>query len=673
MKARRHSLGSDHTFSEMSFLSQGNHPSLHPVSSVRDGPASQRERECRQEPQLEHHLCDRKLAMSHSSNNLCGVKRRLDTSHSPSFTVKGPNAREVSTDVHGFRNAASEPQTKRRKTSSRSPSVPYTSSESDVGGLDESRGIEQYLLDVLHAGLDHQALCSEDSKPVLARRYWSLSELWVLLWERQAFWSNETGNEKQASHEPTPEQPAAAEVTPEKLQENKFQNSASEPQTKRKKASSRSPSLRGMKRKLDTSHSPSFTVKEPNAREVSTDVHGFQNAASEPHTKRRKTSSRSPSVPYTSSESDVGGLDESRGIEQYLLDILHAGLGHQALCSEDSKPVLARRYWSLSELWVLLWERQPFWSNETGNEIQASHEPTPEQPAAAEVTPEKLQENDSPGIPDSVEASQSHTEMSNPTPKTMVETASTASSDGLEQHSVLGPQGNAAQEENEALQISDRKGYLNVASNVAEASNKQYFYTETWNEDNCESPLEGPGDDSASPAPTLEVQQVPVPNIDIYEISQIDDDDEFYHTLDVAYDEITSPGLMAKVANLQRSIAKNGLDGSRPQPTQNADYLDEFDVTEDTEEGEPKELATVSENTIQDNHGSRPPEPCQQHEEPLQYSNYPLFHQSNELSGEWPWLAREYAQPTFPSSPEINARLSRFPGIRGFWRQNRLY
>jgi hypothetical protein len=431
----------------------------------------------------------------------------------------------------------------------------------------------------------------------------------------------------------------------------------------------------GVKRKLDTPHTPSFTVEEPIAREVYTDAHNSGNASPEPGTKRRKTSSLSVSIPYTWSESGVNNLDESSGLEQYLLNIMHVGLDPQTLSSEISKSVLARRYWSLSELWVLLWKRKAFWPNKTENKKQDSTEPNIEQKAEAEVAPENPQENITPD--NSVEVSQTHTEVPNAAPKTVIETACTANSDRLEQHSVLEQQDTLAQEKDEVLQMSDRKSCLNAATNVVEATNNQNCSTDTLKEDNCEFPsLEGPGDNSASPAPTLEVQQGHVPSIDIYEISRVIDDDEFYHTLDAAYDAIMSPGLAAEVAsNIQQLIAFHELDGtfgvtSRPQPIQNADYVD---LTQDIEEGEPEGLATVSENTIQDNHDARLPEPSQQHELPMQHSNEPLFHQSNGLSGQLPWLATEYVQPTLRTSPEIIARQSQLPGICEFWRQNRLY
>ncbi|KAJ5565938.1 hypothetical protein N7535_007576 [Penicillium sp. DV-2018c] len=500
MKARRHSVQSDHTFSEMSFLSRGNHPSLH----HRDGSASEHERECHQELQSDHRLRDSKLGLSHSSNNSLRVKRKLDISHEPSFTVEEPNASKVSADAHKSQNATPEPPTRRRKTLSRSPSIPYTWSESDADGVDES-GLEQYLLNIMHVGLDHHTLCPEDSKPVLARRLWSLSELWVLLWERKAFWPNETVNEK-----------------------------------------------------------------------------------------------------------------------------------------------------------------------------QGSPGPKVEQQAAAEVASEKPQENISPDNQDSVKVSQRCAEMPKSTPKPMDETACTASSDGLEQHSFLGPEDNVEQEKDETVQSSVRKEYLNVASNVAAASNNHHRSTETWNEDNCEfAPLGGPGDDSAFPTPTLGTQQVHVPDIDIYEISQVDDDNEFYHTLDAAYNAIMSPGLAAEIApDLQQLFAFHELDGplgvpSCPQPTRTAGHVDQ---TRDTEEEESKDLATVSENTIQpENHDSRPPEPCQRHQQSFEHSNYPIFHQNNDLSDQLPWLATEYVEPTLRALPENNTRTSQHPDICEFWRQNRLY
>ncbi|KAJ5530716.1 hypothetical protein N7527_004109 [Penicillium freii] len=209
----------DLAFSEMNFLSRRNNLSPYPTSTARETLDGQYEEYYPQALQLDDTKNDIKLGMSHSNNKLLGVKRQLDASLTPLFTFDKVPASEISAVSSHSCSASPVSLSKRRKITRESSSIPYTWTGTEVDTTEQSDALEQHLLNLLHVGVYPQALCSEITNTVLTRRYWSLAELWELLEERKAAWSNEAGNKKRASPEANMRQPAAAEAAPREVSE----------------------------------------------------------------------------------------------------------------------------------------------------------------------------------------------------------------------------------------------------------------------------------------------------------------------------------------------------------------------------------------------------------------------------------------------------------------------
>ncbi|KAJ5766892.1 uncharacterized protein N7511_004508 [Penicillium nucicola] len=81
-------------------------------------------------------------------------------------------------------------------------SSPYTWPESEAQDTLRELALQQYLLEVLHSGLDPHAASSVTSDHLPSLRYWSLAELWMLLEERKASWSTETDKKQPVSLNP---------------------------------------------------------------------------------------------------------------------------------------------------------------------------------------------------------------------------------------------------------------------------------------------------------------------------------------------------------------------------------------------------------------------------------------------------------------------------------------
>ncbi|KAJ5592510.1 hypothetical protein N7537_009414 [Penicillium hordei] len=209
---------SDLAFSEMNFLSRRNNLSPYPTSTARDTLDGQYEEYHPQALQFDDTENNTKLDMSHSNNKLLGVKRQLGASLTPLFTFGKAPTSEISTVSNHSRSASPVFHSKRRKVTKELWSIPYTWTETEID-TEQSDALEQHLLNLLHVGVYPQALCSEIRDNVLVRRYWSLAELWKLLEERKAAWSNEAGNKKRASHDANMRQPAAAEAAPREISE----------------------------------------------------------------------------------------------------------------------------------------------------------------------------------------------------------------------------------------------------------------------------------------------------------------------------------------------------------------------------------------------------------------------------------------------------------------------
>ncbi|CAI7577711.1 unnamed protein product [Penicillium glandicola] len=422
----------------------------------------------------------------------------------------------------------------------------------------------------------------------------------------------------------------------------------------------------GVERQLDPSVTPLFTFGQAPVSETSPVSSHSRSASPKPHNKRRKISKQSSSIPYTWTETDVDNAEQSHNLEQHLLNLLHVGVNPQVLCSEITNTVLARQYWSLAELWVLLEERKASWSNEAGNKKRASPETNIGQLAAAEAAPQKAPEIIAVDHLDIVNAGSTQDEMSKQSPDSDVaRETSCSANNGLPQQPLV-----LEQQQDVPRQTSDPPGCINFQA--IRASDSQYRFMDVLNEDQCEPfPQQSAGDEVLFPAPVPEVKQPRMSDSEFYELGQVDDDEAFYRTLDAAYYAIMRPGVAAEVASdlqqLLESPELNGTDISNsPEPTS----IRDSDIpTRQVDAGGPEHLATVFQDITQERHDEMLPEPSRQQKTSSSDSNDPCVDQNNDL----PWMPTGYGQLQPRASTGIDTRQSQHPGLSDFWRQNRLY
>ncbi|CAI7670424.1 unnamed protein product [Penicillium discolor] len=417
--------------------------------------------------------------------------------------------------------------------------------------------------------------------------------------------------------------------------------------------------LLGVKRQLGTSLTPLFTFDKAPASEISAVSRDSRSASPVSHSKRRKITNESSSIPYTWTGAEVDTTEPSDALEQHLLNLLHVGVYPQALFSEITNTVLARRYWSLAGLRELLEERKAAWSNETGNKKRASPETNMRQPAAAEAAPQEVCEIIAPGHLDIVNVGSVQNEMSKQSPGSNIacETARSLNDDPPEQPSVL------EQRSDRPLQASDEPGCVNLEASRASISSDRFI--DILNADQCEPFSQESAEDAILfPASVPDVKQPPMSDTEFYELGRLDDD-VFYRTLDAAYRAIVRPEVAAEVAsNLQQLLESPELNGNELPNSPESDI-----PTRQVETGDPGHLATVSRDIIQDRYDERPPEPSFQHELPTSHSDDPSVGQNNDL----PWLTTGHGRSQPRASTEIDTRQSRPPGLSDFWRQNKLY
>lgn len=96
------------------------------------------------------------------------------------------------------RSTADNSPRKKRKTVIQTSSIPYTWSESGKSDAELDYSLGQRLLAMVHFGLDLQEIAVEHPDLGYPGKYWSLSELWELLKERKALWSNGVEDKEQA-------------------------------------------------------------------------------------------------------------------------------------------------------------------------------------------------------------------------------------------------------------------------------------------------------------------------------------------------------------------------------------------------------------------------------------------------------------------------------------------
>ncbi|KAJ5780551.1 hypothetical protein N7457_005711 [Penicillium paradoxum] len=386
--------------------------------------------------------------------------------------------------------------------------------------------------------------------------------------------------------------------------------------------------------------------------------------------KRRRTS-QSPSIPYTWSESDTDSIAQGNALEQYLLNLMHVGMDLQTLCTEISNPGLTKQYWSLSELWVLLCERKASWPSEIRNETRTSPGTNTDQHATGRITPQvqpemiELTHLHSPGA-DSMNNGISQQFLE---PYTSIETPSGVNR-CLPEQDTLPERGkypkknqDSGQSDNGLPQNLDRKSCFNVPTHAPTLSDSQTRSTDLLNEDRYElfSPKKA-DKETISPAILSEVRQPPASDIEFYDLSQVDDDEVFYHTLDAAYHAIVHPEVAAEVASdLQELLASPGMTVNPYSEVRLLDPKDRGRQARATRNGPPKHQTKKED--------ARPSEPFLEENFPMHHLNGVSFDGSNDL----PWLDTGHRQPQLCSTTGIIARRSQPPGLCEFWRQNRLY
>ncbi|KAJ5154528.1 uncharacterized protein N7500_009967 [Penicillium coprophilum] len=421
---------------------------------------------------------------------------------------------------------------------------------------------------------------------------------------------------------------------------------------------------------LDSPVPPLLPFEEAPASEVSpVSSHAQGNSPKFPN-KRRKTSKQSSSVPYTWTETEVDNREQSHALEQYLLSLLHVGVYPQALCSEMTRTVLARQYWSLAELWALLEERKRSWSNETGNKKRGSPKANMRQVAAvgaeAEAAAQEVLEEIPPDHLDLHNVGTVQSEISQQSQDLNIACETTSSVN----HSLPQQPSVSEQQQNRRGQVSDKPGCS--SPQAPKRSESQDPFTYILNEDHCEPlPQESSEDEVLFPATLPEVEQPHMSDIEFYELARVDDDDVFYRTLDAAYCAIVRPGVAAEVAsNLQQLLESPELNGADLPNTPESTSFRASDLpTRQVEAGEPGHLATVSQDIIQERIDERQPETFRQQELPTSHSDDHCVDQNNHL----PWLTTGYDQSQACTSTVINARQSQPPELSDFWRQNKLY
>ncbi|KAJ5510379.1 hypothetical protein N7453_002482 [Penicillium expansum] len=399
-------------------------------------------------------------------------------------------------------------------------------------------------------------------------------------------------------------------------------------------------------RQLHASVTPLTTFEEAGTSEIYPVSSHSRNVSPMPDNKRRKTSKQSSSIPYTWTETEADNTEQSDALEQHLLSLLHVGVYPQALCSEVTKTVLIRRQHGQAKPAI---------------KKRASPEANIGQLTAAESASQEVPDIIAPGHLDLVNVSGVQNEMSRQSSDSNVadETACGVNNGLHQQLSIL------KQQQSGSCQASDKPGCLNIQA--ARTSNSPERFIDTLNGNQCEtSPQESPDNAVQFPAPVPEVKQPHMSDIEFYELSRVDDDDDvFYRTLDAAYYAIVHSEVAAEVASdLQKLLESPELNCNEPPNSPESDI-----PTRQVEAGEPDNLATVSQDTTQDQGDERPPESSFRHKLPTSHSNDDCVDQNNDL----PWLTTGYDQSQARASTEIDARQTRPAGLSDFWRQNKLY
>jgi hypothetical protein len=143
-----------------------------------------------------------KNASVQASKSFLGLRQQVDVSLTPlsSFAVAPP--KKIPMGSKHSLCASPGIRLGKDEVSDKSSSPPYPWTESKAHDTLDDLHLQQYLLELLHTGLDLKAVSGVASDKLATFRHWSLTELWTLLEERKAYWSTETDNKQQSSPRP---------------------------------------------------------------------------------------------------------------------------------------------------------------------------------------------------------------------------------------------------------------------------------------------------------------------------------------------------------------------------------------------------------------------------------------------------------------------------------------
>lgn len=372
--------------------------------------------------------------------------------------------------------------------------------------------------------------------------------------------------------------------------------------------------------------------------------------------KREKLSTQSSCTPYTWSESEDNTKEHENALEQHLLTLLHTGLNSQGIFSEIPASQLRERYWGLSELWLLLEDRKELWPDECDRKVQE------QVPAPSSQTPllslaEKGRSSllNIGRIRDKVFSKRSSS-------KVAPDVDSNTSSSPLQQYLAL-----------RACQKPEIDGTEKEEKHVLSTQLSQAQDGRSVPPDEPKNEPPPPNHDSAEAPetyPPLPMEDRPksICDFDLHALSQVEDDDLFYQTLEAAFDTIIDPDLPAIVAShLQELLTPAGLRRplehpltSRKSPTPSCHNVDE-------EAGETLTAIAVPLDNISeeasDTVAPTPPIKCE-----IPTSNEK---ERDDPNDEIPWLVGSRSQLHASATDQTDRGPA--AALSGFWRRNKLY
>jgi hypothetical protein len=387
----------------------------------------------------------------------------------------------------------------------------------------------------------------------------------------------------------------------------------------------------------EISHSPL-----PSKRDRSSSLHLPQ--------KKRKVSEDSPSIiPYTWTETEDDNTEREHALERHLLASMHVGMAPEGISNEISHFVFTGKYWNLSELWTLLEERKVLWSKEASRQ----------QAALGKQTTSHIIAQNSSALFD---VDDIHDEVANQSeqPEIAVETGyNTYNSVSVQDSVPRNSKGFTHQglEKDESLMLSEK--VLETYGGNNESTCRQDDHQHLTVTRKC-------ADEQLLTAFASEFSRSSLDDIDLHGLSQVEDDDMFYETLDAVYHAIVRSEVAAEVAsNLQELLTSP--DHNNPFRLQGLPHSTPFASPQKSlpEKGtrEPTLSVPVPEHINQKLASETvPPEPSNTHEVFSCHDDESFYGPITHL----PWLAANEPQSHSSMTNQIGQ-------ISGFWRQNKLY